>query len=196
MLAFENKEKNESKGIGCLSYVLGGLSFIPLIGVVFGVIVIVLGIIKRKIGGWKLILIGSLGIIFTIVLYGSLFYKGFIERGGTFDELSKQLAQTQLTDLVKHIEYYKIQNGNYPSNLKVFQPKDGEETKSFIFVNDPMNKELSLGEPSLYYYELINEGKNYYLFSSGIDGIPFSSDDVHPIVSIEEFAKIGYIKKH
>ena len=49
--------------LGCLPFVLSGLSFIPLFGIFFGIVVIVWGIIKIKLGGWKLILLGTLGIL-------------------------------------------------------------------------------------------------------------------------------------
>ncbi|WP_136809924.1 type II secretion system protein GspG [Desulfosediminicola flagellatus] len=190
-----NEIECQKEKIGCLPYVLGGLSFIPLIGVLFGVIVIIVGITKRKIGGWKLITLGSMGIALTVLLYGSLFYKGFIERGGVFDDLSKQLAESQLTDLVKHIEYYRIQNGSYPETLEDLQPKDKTDIQSFVFIYDPMNKGLKLNSQNKYYYTLFNEGQKYYLFSSGIDGIPFTQDDIYPIVQHNELSKIGYMKK-
>ncbi len=187
-----NENLTEQEKIGCLPYVISGLSFIPLLGVLFGLIVIVWGIIKRKVGGWKLVIIGTLGILLTVVLYGTLFYKGFIERDGVFDELSGQLAQTQLTDLVKHIEYYKIQNGYYPVKLEELQPEDSEKINSFVFIHDAANKKLKITEQVLYFYKPINDGQNYHLFSSGIDGVPYTADDIHPVVATTEMNKIGY----
>ena len=46
--------------MGYLSYVIGGCSYIPLLGVLFGLVVIVWGIIRRKEGGYKLIAVGWL----------------------------------------------------------------------------------------------------------------------------------------
>jgi len=193
----ESTRKTSQEKIGCLPYVLGGLSFIPLIGVLFGIIVIVWGVIKIKIGGWTLILVGSAGIALTIFLYGSLYYEAFVERGGTFDDLRAKLAQTTVTDLVKHIEYYKIQNGVYPDALEKLLPEQVNEQQppsGFISIYDPTNVD---GEGSeTFYYELINQGQNYYLFSSGMDKQPFTNDDIHPVITENESAKIGYRRKN
>ena len=184
----------KQKRLGCFPYVLGGLSFIPLVGVSFGIVVIIWGLIKLKQGGWKLILLGACGILFTVVLYGTLFYKGFVERGGIYDTLRSQMAQPMLTDLVKEIEQYKIQNGKYPESLEELIPE--KEPQSSIMIYDPAYVDLKMKEPRLFYYELINEGKNYYLLSSGVDGTAFTEDDMHPIVSEEEMKNIGYRKKN
>ena len=62
--------------------ILSGLSFIPLIGVFFGLISIVISLFDFK--RFKLLFIlGLSGIIFTIVIYSTLNYFGFQKRGGT-----------------------------------------------------------------------------------------------------------------
>ena len=59
---------NEAKSLGTFPFVLGGLSFIPLIGVLFGLLAIGWGLINRRRGGKKIALIGAGGIAFTIIL--------------------------------------------------------------------------------------------------------------------------------
>jgi len=180
---------------GCLAYIVGGLSFIPLIGVFFGAIVILWGLIKIRNGGWKLILLGGLGICCTVFVYGTLFYKGFVEKGGTFDNLRSEMAQTLLTDLIKNIEYYKLQKGEYPAKLEELEPEDKQDRKSLIMIDDPTYITSGVKGRHLFYYELTNKGKNYYLFSSGRDGEPFTDDDIHPVVAEDEKEKIGYVKE-
>lgn len=186
------EEEKKEKKLGYLPYVLGGVSFIPLLGVFFGIIVIIWGIIKIKQKGWRLILIGVCGILFTVILYSTLFYKGFVERGGIYDELKSGMTQTLLTDLVKQIEYYKIQNGKYPKSLKELASKKQHE--SFTFIQDPTQIDLKTKEPPLFHYELINEGNNYVLFSKGFDRTSNTNDDIHPVISEEEMKNIGYRK--
>ncbi len=182
-------------GLGRFPYILGGLSFIPLIGVFFGILVILWGLIKIMQGGWKLILLGGLGICFTVFVYGTLFYKGFVEEGGTFDKLRSEMAETSLTDLIKNIEYYKLQKGQYPQRLEELEPKDKRDRQSFIMIDDPTCINSEVKGRHLFYYELTNKGKNYYLFSSGRDEIEFTEDDIHPVVGQEEMEKIGYLKE-
>jgi hypothetical protein len=77
----------ENKTLGCFPFVIGGLSFIPLLGVLFGLIAIVWGLSAWRGGGKKLALVGAAGIGFTILVYGALFYFGFAQRGGVYDDL-------------------------------------------------------------------------------------------------------------
>jgi hypothetical protein len=85
----DTKEK-----IGGLPFVFAGLAFIPLIGVAFGIVVIIMGLAAKKRGGLKVAPIGGIGICFTMVLNGGLFYFGFVRRGGIYDELRGELAQS------------------------------------------------------------------------------------------------------
>src|SRR5947209_6723444 len=94
--------------LGAAPYVIAGLSFIPLIGVIFGLIAIGWGVATRKAGRRNLVLLGSGGITFTLVLYGGLFYFGFVQRGGVYDHLRVQLAQSQLNALVPAVEFCKL----------------------------------------------------------------------------------------
>ncbi len=168
-------------------YIASGLSFIPLVGIFVGLIVILFGAIgkfKNKI----LIIIGSCGILFSIILYSSLFYFGFKHRGGTFDDLTVQMAENQLTNIVKELEYYKIQNDTYPDSLNHLDTEN-----SFIFINDPILQKIDTKNKNpLYYYHVSDSG--YYLFSVGFDGEPFTDDDLLPKISCEEADKIGILK--
>src|SRR5437899_13089066 len=100
-----NPEQNNR--LGALPFVLGGISFIPMLGIAFGITAIVWGLVTRKHGGKKLAAIGAGGILLTAITYGSLFYFGFVQRGGIYDDLRRRLAQTELNSLVQSIEYYK-----------------------------------------------------------------------------------------
>jgi hypothetical protein len=73
--------------LGCFPYVIGVASFIPLIGVPIGLIVIIWGIVKRKVGGLILATVGVCGILFTLILCG-MYYKG----GRTHDHAEVQIA--------------------------------------------------------------------------------------------------------
>lgn len=90
-------------------------------------------------------------------------------------------------DIVKAIEFYKLQNGHYPSNLDAL----GEDIKTQAKLQ--RNGLSSLGE---IHYELVADGITYYLLVIGPDGKPFSSDDILPNISEQEMRKIGYRVKH
>jgi hypothetical protein len=162
--------------LGARAYVVGGLSFIPLIGVIFGIICIIWGFLTKKSGGRNLAMIGASGILFTILLYGSLFYFGFVQKDGVFDNLRQQGAENMLASLVPQIEYFKAENGAYPKDLETLQ-KSLPEASAMLTV-DVTKIEVGNSKATYFYYE--NLGDTYYLLGTGTDNIPFTEDDIIP----------------
>lgn len=161
--------------LGVISIVLGGISFIPGLGILFGFGAIVLGIIDIKKSKNKFALIGVvlgiLGILFSILLYGSIFY--FIYRGGgPFEEIGVQVVKERLPSAAYMIESYKARYGEYPESLEVFD----DSTPFFDHIAVMKFRQFS-GDP-LFYYE--RKDGHYYLFSMGVDRVPFTSDDILP----------------
>lgn len=169
-----------SEKLGKLPFVFSVLSFIPLVGILFGAIFITWGLVTRKAGGKALALVGSGGILFTVLIYSYLYYVANSDPG-----LKQDLVRTILLSDVQAIELYKLQNGVYPSSL-------GELSKAFpqgmpVFIQDPMVS--SAEKPFNLYYERSNDG-GYYLLSVGLDGIPFTEDDVVPKINPHQ-GKVG-----
>ena len=144
------------KPLGCLPYAIGGASFIPLVGVVFGLIAIVWGITRRA---WQLVALGACGILFTIVIYSALFYFGYFHRGGMFDELRSRLAVTMLNDCVKEIEFYKLQRGHYPAGLSELDPKDKTQLAKCF---DPTIIDINPKRDRHFFYQLDPSGSSYF----------------------------------
>ncbi len=186
------KSKDEKK-LGLLPYVLGFSSFIPGYGVPLGIIAIVWGISKKKQGGNRIVILGICGIVFTIIVFSTMFYIGFVQKGGFFNNAKIQASQMMLNELVKNIEYYKIQNGKYPEKLENLT--EGKEERKILYFYDPISSDFGGKKPKTFYYELIDNGRHYYLLSSGLDGMPFTEDDLYPSLSEEEIKRIGYTTK-
>ena len=183
----------QQEKLGTLPFVISGISFIPLLGVLFGLVAIIWGLSTKKAGGKKLAFIGGGGIAFTVVLYSALFYFGFMQRGGVYDELRKELSETTLTSLVQAIEFYKVQNGKYPESLEILKKSLPENP--FVIIVDPTDVKLG-GKPRYFYYELL-DNEHYYLLGVGPDGKPFTADDILPKMKLSAQSKIGLlIKKH
>ena len=159
-------------------YGLGFLGLIPLVGFFVGIGLTLYGIIKYK--DKKLIIIGIACMVFTVIVYSTLFYVGFKSDFGK--KAWETHAQMQLNTLVKHIEYYKLENGVYPDSLQQLR-----NTNEFIFLTDPTQ---SLGT----YYNYKNLGDKYLLFSSGTDRIPNTEDDIFPEINSNN-ENIGWTKK-
>jgi hypothetical protein len=181
----------QQENLGAFPFVVGGLSFIPLIGVLFGVVAIAWGLTTKKAGGKKLALIGGGGIALSVVLYSALFYFGFVQRGGVYDDLRARLSEGTITSLVQAIEFYRIQNGKYPESLEVLRKSLPEN--SMVFVFDPTDIGMG-GEPRYYHYELVNS-EHYYLLGVGPDGQPFTQDDILPKVDVGPQSKVGLLIK-
>jgi hypothetical protein len=181
----------QQEKLGTFPFVIGGMSFIPMIGVLFGLVAIVWGLATKKAGGKKLALTGGAGITFTLALYSALFYFGFVQRGGVYDDLRSRLSETTITSLVQAIEFYNTQNGKYPESLEVLENSLPENSMVFFF--DPTDVKLG-GQPRYYYYQLIDSG-HYYLLGVGPDGQPFTADDVLPKLEIGAQSKVGFLIK-
>jgi hypothetical protein len=171
----------EPRRLGVFAYIFGALSFIPLLGVPFGFVAILWGLLTRKAGRWALVAMGTAGTLVTVAAYGSLFYFGFVQRGGLFDDLRTKLAQTAATNLVQAIEFYKVQNGRYPESLDVL-------TRS-----QPKESTAAMLDARQFHYEVV--GKDHYrLVGLGADGVPFTGDDVHPAVTPTPGSKLGLLR--
>ncbi len=179
----------EQEKLGIFPFVIGGVSFIPGVGVIFGIIAIIWGLVTKKVGGKKLAVIGTCGIGFSVILYGALFYFGFVQRGGVYDDLRVQLSKNTITSLVQAIEFYKTQNGQYPESLEVLRKSLPEN--SMVFVHDPTQVQMG-GEPRYYYYELEDQ-EHYYLLGVGPDEQPYTSDDVLPNIEINLNGGVGLL---
>ena len=171
-------------------YWIAGVSFIPLIGVPFGVAAIVWGLARRA---WALVGLGTGGILFSVVLYGSLFYFGFHQRNGIYDKMREQLTLTLLNNAVKDIEFYKLQHGHYPTVLSELKTKN---TNNPSFVIDPTAMQRPGTRDGYFFYELSADGSRYFLRSVGTDGIPFTADDILPTLTEDDRKNTGLRLKH
>jgi hypothetical protein len=160
-------------------YLLGLICFIPLVGAFVGLGLLLLGIFRYK-DKW-LSIIGVAGILFTVLVYGSLFYS--MKHLSIFKAGFADISQTQLNSLTKNIEFYKLQHGQYPDSLQQLLDDD-----KFAPVTDAIQVNQQRGQ---LYYNYQRVGDKYILFSSGNDGIPNTGDDLFPQLAIKDSTKIG-----
>ncbi|CAN5593346.1 hypothetical protein BH11BAC3_BH11BAC3_25910 [soil metagenome] len=163
-------------------YLIGLICFIPLIGAFVGLGLLLYGLLKYK-DKW-LSIIGAAGILWTVIIYSTLFYAG--THASVFKKGFEDISQMQLNSLVKNIEFYKLAHGQYPDNLKQLLEDD-----ELAPINDAAQG-MNTKENSYYNYEKV--GNKYTVFSSGQDGIPKTKDDLYPLVTISDSSKIGLIK--
>lgn len=168
-------DPNQKMGVGM--YIIAALSFIPVLGMVFGLVTILLGLCLKRKGRFKIIAIGFAGILFTLGL--NLYFSNYAFKdsdGNVY--VRKKLTETALEGVLENIETYKAQFGSYPESLDELAKLKTNKIDSFI--HDPMDVAGGLQPRHLYYKKV--DANHYYLRSSGTDGVPFTNDDVTPEV--------------
>ncbi|CAN5153358.1 hypothetical protein BH09PSE6_BH09PSE6_34370 [soil metagenome] len=172
-----------------LAYVFGGLSFIPLLGLPFGIAAVVWGLVSRRPGGRGLAAIGAGGIALSVALYAGLYWFGFVQTGGLYDGMRLRLAQAAIDDLVPAIEFYKLQTGAYPESLE--QLHASLPANNFSAAFDPGVS--GQGVPLRYFFYERVDDDHYYLRGVGPDRIAFTADDLLPNVTVVEGSKVGLL---
>lgn len=167
--------KKHKSGFAITSLVLGIISFFPLIGVVIGILAVIFGIValvqikKNELGGKGMgivgIILGVCGILFTVILYGSIFYFGFVAKEGPFKEVRIEASQQVLKQDAGTLELYKKQKGYYPESLDMAR----EEGYTIYGVDHYMNP---------LFYKVSEDRKSYELRSLGVDGEYGTEDDI------------------
>lgn len=163
-------------------YLLGLLCLIPLIGAFIGLGIFLYGIFRYK-DKW-LALIGVFGILLTVIIYSSLFY--YMKNGDLSKKGFEDISQMQLNSLIKNVEFYKLEHGQYPDSLRQLLNND-----KLAPINDAIQS-VQMRRNNLYIYQ--NLGNKYLLFSSGQDGIPNTKDYLFPQILIDDSSKIGWTK--
>ncbi|RXK81427.1 type II secretion system protein GspG [Filimonas effusa] len=164
-------------------YLLGLLCVLPLIGAFVGIFMVFYGIFKYK--DRTFIVIGSIGIVITVIVYSFLFYN--LRYGKATAKAFAGIAQTQINSLVKHIEFYKIQYGAYPDNLEQVVRQD--ET---VMIKDPLLLRKANSNSNFYYKK---SKERYLLFSVGEDGIANTNDDIYPLFEKSDTNLFKFIRK-
>jgi hypothetical protein len=164
------------------AYILAGLSFIPLIGVPFGIFAIIWGLSAGRSGGKRAAAIGAAGIAFTFAVYGSLYYFGVVQRGGIYDDLRTKLAQSCLDSAVKSVEFYRQAKGSYPDSMDVLARSMPDQSFDRVCLADPrLDRSPRIGGTEFFNYKKIDDS-HYYLRALSPDGKPFAPGALVPSV--------------
>lgn len=179
----------EKKKHGAGAFVLVGISFIPLIGVLTGVICILNAAITRRPNSKLLGFLGFCGVMVSVILYGVVLPNMF--KNTDFSKQFEPHAISAMTSLVRNIEYIKMQSGAYPANMEEVRGnlKEGE----MVFSYD-MSGPFGIDEKQRdFHYEVINDGGNYLLFGVGVDATAFTEDDIYPLIDPVKDKNIGWL---
>lgn len=164
-------------------FLYGVLMIIPLVGLILGIVLVRKGILlKDKI----LFYIGSAGILMTIGFYVWAFYYGNHSQQAKVQEVN--FTQFQLDRAVQEVEVYKLEHGHYPDSLQELLFRD-----KYASIIDPISQHFFSKKFVYFNYKKIDT-THYTLFSSGLDQVPNTADDVYPSESYLESKKFGLIR--
>jgi len=175
-------EKNKTP---IILIILGSLSLIPFLGVIFGIIAIVISLFSFR--RFKvLFILGISGIMITFFTFLGLSIHAInMEKSGKYDTIKIQTTEMFLNNVSDEIENYKYKNGSYPDSLEQIANSNKLVLITDIFnINNTNNisgkKENSLNPkaPGNYFYKVEND--TFILFSVGKDGKRFTKDDILP----------------
>lgn len=168
-------------------YWWGLLGLIPILGVIVGTILIVIGVVRIK--DKILVFIGVCCILFTVAIYALMFLSmGNMLNSPEADKGFAQITQMEINSFVKNVEFYKMQNGSYPDNLEQLQADD----KTISIVDPMLLRKTTEGNLNYHYLKV---GNKYNLHSVGIDGLDKTADDIYPTLANTDSTKIGFIRK-
>jgi hypothetical protein len=163
-------------------YLYAILTIIPIVGLIIGILLVRKGILlKNRI----LLYLGVFGIFLTASFFiGGLLYSKYSDVGKA---KRVELARISLDEVMRDIEYYKIQFGVYPDSLDELKSVD-----RMVFIMDPLSQQgiFSTKLNSLHYKKI--DSSHYTLFSAGFDRIPNTNDDVYPYIAASQ--KSGLVK--
>ncbi len=129
------------------------------------------------------VIVGVVVTLLAALIFGGIALFNALESGHLGHFLRPHTIM-MLDKSIEIIERYKNTRGEYPDSLDRTKAylKEGE-----IFPDMDFMGPLKLGERVRhFYYELKDNGEDYYLFGVGMDSKPFSEDDVYPTDSAIE----------
>jgi hypothetical protein len=112
------------------------------------------------------------GILINSVVTKSL--QEELKYGKDTSEIFSELSAQFLDSISSKLAVYKIKNGHYPESLVILKA----EYPQLIIIDPLLGRNPDIHKQVYFYYKL--NGEKYILFSSGIDGIPNTSDDIFP----------------
>jgi hypothetical protein len=165
MTAYAPPAKTRSK----TGYVFGGLSFIPGIGVIFGLVAIVIGAVK---GENRVAMLGVGGIAFTFVVGAALFFFRLVPTYAPYAAMQSGVAEQFIRIDAGQIALYKHQHGRLPKTLDEIPKGQRIAFSPFDVWGRPID---TWGKPIAY---TVNDDGTFELHSAGPDGQFGTADDI------------------
>lgn len=164
-------------------YLWGFVGIIPGFGILAGIILAIRGYFYTK--DKFLVLIGFIAIVVSLISYLCLY--NYLIHDKDIQRVFARESKTNINKLAMEIEFYKDQKGQFPGDLE-----------KLLLFNRYANtldvlQAYRSGKHPLYYYK--NMEDKYLVFSAGLDGEPYTADDIYPDIVDNDKGNFSYILK-
>jgi hypothetical protein len=174
--------------LGRIARIVGVLALVPVVGAPLALVALVWGLVTNKRGASRLIGFGLGGI--AISIGAAIVFMAIRNYNLPFGPMMRMLAQQELTETVRSVEFHKIQTGHYPDTLVDLRESSPPGTVAHMF--DP--SQSFMAKPRMFYYERI-DADHYYLLGVGPDSQPFTADDLVPQIDVKPGSHVGLVVK-
>jgi hypothetical protein len=159
-------------------FYLSLLRLLPGFGIIIGIVLMYHAIFSIKSSLLILAIIVGISINCTFVIFNFYELKQEQMYGIEAGNFMATMAQHDLDVIVSKLEKFNKINGEYPVTLKRLQNEFPG-----LSIEDPLlTRNASAHKFLEYYYQ--KKDSSYVLFSSGIDAIPNTNDDIFPRKSL------------
>jgi hypothetical protein len=155
-------------------YYLSLLCLFPGLGIIVGIILGCYAIFKFKSIKLFLTIVITTTVGVFLIIVDNYYLKQDQMYGKDTEKLFYKLAASELDEITKNLEHYKLKHGDYPDSLQQLEAEN-----PFLSIKDPLLARNPDAHKFLYFYYK-KTAAGYSLFSSGIDGIPNTKDDIYP----------------
>lgn len=170
MMQIKNSNQRRQKKFSRLSW----LCLIPGFGILIGIVLIFYSILEFRSKALFFRVLATMAGGILIIVLDNAYLKHDLYYNADSDGDFAKLDARNLDDLAQTLERYRLKYGNYPDSLpqlKMEYPR--------VLIKDFLIDRRSEPYKFMYYY-YTRKGENYILFSSGIDRIPNTADDIYP----------------
>jgi len=161
-------------------------SLIPFLGLVFAAVALSWALLtdrpRRKVA------IGLAAAGGVLNIGGPVALTLWSRTSGRMVAVRAAAAHRDLALIVNALEQYRTKRGRYPRDLAGLVAEEFPIVRLNVYDLVPSG----LRVPRRYEYRLAPDGGSYDLFSVGRDGVPYTADDIRPVLPDSILARSGY----
>ena len=168
-------------------FFVAALSFIPVVGIVFGGAGATWGLVSSR----RRALVAALTAMTGALLnFGGMMLVGMHNSGKTDTTIDVRFTQREMLRVVAAIDDYHVKQHSYPSSLRLLQQRSMLSGK--VVPTADMSARGFHFIPREYQYVVAPDGESYDLVATGPDRVIGTADDIRPVLPDSMQAHSGF----